>query len=145
MRDTQAMREARDKEPVPYLRRFAMPGWTVGVTVCEGPKLFRRLPEFSGWTKERHERMATEYATLARITDNMHGALATMMVNVYGDGEGVLISGCYRYHFPAAVKDDLRHLAHTATDYWARSSAHWRAAGRTLDTWRQMRDRLQQS
>jgi hypothetical protein len=142
MRDSKALRQARENEPDPYRRRFAVRGWNVAVTVCEEHRLFRALPEFRGWTKDRHQRMADEYATLSRVTDQMYGALTTMMVCTYGDGNGNLISGCYRDHFPHAVKDDLRHLAHTATDYRSRSSAHWRAAGRTMQTWRDMWQQL---
>jgi len=50
-----------------------------------------------------------------------------------------LIAGVYRRHFPRAVKEQLRSLAMLDTDETDRSVAAWRAAGRTMATWRQYR------
>ncbi|HWH75946.1 MAG TPA: hypothetical protein VNT76_01195 [Candidatus Binatus sp.] len=120
----------------PYNRRFNVPKWTRQVTVCDVPALFHRLPEFDGWTKAQHIAVSLEYLELARVTDQMHLATIGRMVAAFGDGNGILISGVYRDHFPETVKTDLRTLAHTASDYLARSASHWRFAGKRLQTWR---------
>jgi hypothetical protein len=100
--------------------------------------LFHRLPEFSGWTRAQHTAVAREYLELARVTDRMHADTIARMVQTFGDGNGVLISGVYRDHFPETVKADLRTLAHTASDYLARSAAHWQFAGKRITTWRRL-------
>lgn len=142
MRDTKALQTARESERNPYARRFPYPKWNVTVTVLDEYRLFPRLPEFTGWTHAQHVAVAIEYLTLAHITNGMYGATCDAMIRAFGDGSGVLVSGVYRDHFPETVKTDLRTLAHTATDYHARSLAHWQASGRRLTTWRAMRDRL---
>ena len=59
---------------------------------------------------------------------------------VYGDGNGQLISGIYRAHFPNETKESLRMLARETSELSARSLAHWQAAGRRVETWRRLRD-----
>ena len=127
-------------EPDPYRRRFRMPKWNGPITVTDDHRLFRRLPEFSDWTKARHEGAARDYCAQASSYNQIWRELVDRSLAIYGNGDGVLISGVYRDHFPDAVKDALRVHAHGASDFSAKSLAHWRAAGRTLDTWRQYRD-----
>lgn len=47
-----------------------------------------------------------------------------------------LIAGVYRRHFPHAIKAQLRALATWQTTETDHSVASWRAAGRTMATWR---------
>jgi len=95
------------------------------------------------------------YARHARV---LYSRAVQNAINVYGDcapdypwqahaGDGSiippgctdLISGVYRRHFPRAVKEQLRSLAMLDTDETDRSVAAWRAAGRTIATWRTYR------
>lgn len=62
----------------------------------------------------------------------------TQAVAEYGDagpdGSRALISGVYRAHFPDAVKNTLRSLAHEQTACVDRAVQHLRDAGRTPRT-----------
>jgi hypothetical protein len=142
MRDTNALRAARAAESDPYRRRFTAAKWTRTVTCIDVPTLFRRLPEFAEWTKRQHAQASSEYAALSIVHDHMWNALVSIARKTYGD-HGPLVSGVYRSHFPDVTKDALRTIAHTATRYADMSVAHWRAAGRTIGTWRAMRDDTQ--
>lgn len=142
MRDTNALRAARAAESDPYRRRFTAAKWNRTVTCVDVPILFRRLPEFAAWTKPQHVQAANEYATLSIVADGAWQALVSIARKTYGD-HGALISGVYRDHFPDAIKTALRSYAHTSTHYADISGAHWRAAGRTIATWRAMRADVQ--
>jgi len=120
----------------PYQRRFRVAKWSVNITVCEEHKLFRCLPEFDGWTKAKHEAASRNFGAQAQATDRQWRSIVDRSLATYGDGDGVLVSGIYRRHFPVETRDELRKLAYAATEYRDRSRAHWRASGRKLETWR---------
>jgi hypothetical protein len=56
----------------------------------------------------------------------------------YGDGDGRDISGVYREHFPAMVKEELRRMARIPAELEERSLTAWTIAGRRTHTWRRM-------
>ncbi len=143
MRDTNALKAARDSETDPYRRRFTFPKWNRTVTVTDEPSLFARLPEFTGWTSQRHQNIAHEYAVLSTVEDKMHADIVKRAEAVWGS-HGPLVSGIVRDHFHDAVKDALRHLAHSASDYLGKSLAHWKAAGFRQHTWRVMIDKARE-
>lgn len=143
MRDTAALRTARLLETDPYRRQFAFPKWNRYVTVTDEHSLFARLPEFDGWTSAQHEAIARQYAVLSAAERGMWLQLVTIGARTFGDGNGVLISGVYREHWPDRLKHDLRTLAHSEGEYSARSFAHWQAAGKRLATWREMVDAIE--
>lgn len=140
MRDTKALRDARDRELDPYARRFTYPKWTRTVTVLDVYQLFRRLPEFSSWDKARHERVAREYLIHALVHQRVQTDVLTRYAAVFGD-HGPLISGGFRDHWPDVAKDNARMLARQLDTFMSRSIAHWQASGRQLATWRDLRDR----
>ena len=129
MRDTATTKTARDNEPDPYARRFPYPKWNRFVTVLDEPALFRRLPEFMGWTKNQHLELAKQYRHDAREIDSWWQSLVCFGISRYGN-QGALISGVYRDHWPEQLKDALRGLAQMGTRYRAISYAHWEAAGK---------------
>lgn len=143
MRDTKALQHARLTEPNPYLRRFGLPKWNRSATVTDDHRLFHRLPEFDGWTSAQHETAARDYITAAIEHQKHYRAYASEAFKTYGDGNGVLISGVLRDHFPEEVKTILRTHAHGKTDCHDRAFAHWRAAGKTLSTFRMMVEEAQ--
>ena len=57
----------------------------------------------------------------------------------FGDGTGILISGVYREHFPANVKETLRILRTDGNNAIDDAAAAWRRAGRTAATFRAAR------
>lgn len=143
MRDTKALQDARTTETDPYRRRFGLPKWNRPATVGDDHRLFARLPEFAGWTKDEHETRATSQL---RHSITLHGQWqrqAADALRAFGDGNGVYISGIIRDHFPEDVKTRLRELSHRSSELSTTAYAHWRASGRTMDTFRQLYDRLQ--
>lgn len=94
------------------------------------------------WTQAEHAAAARWWLQAAAA---MHGEWCAAIADAreaHGDGNGVLISGVYRDHFPEWRKATLRALAHGQTFATDASIAHWRAAGRRLETWRRERDRV---
>lgn len=69
-----------------------------------------------------------------------YGAAMQVARARFGDGDGILISGIGRSHFPASVKVILRRLAQAPGALADASLSDWRAAGRRLHTWRRLRD-----
>lgn len=125
------MTEKRD----PYKRLFKVAKWNRLIPVTDDHRLFARLPEFAGWTKAKHEQVARDYFNISRIEEGMYGELISLGLRLFGDGNGVLISGVYREHWPELFKADLRQLAHSYREYSSRSLVHWRAAGKRRETW----------
>ncbi len=141
MRDTNALRSARDNERNPYERRFTFPKWTRTVTVLDEHRLFARLPEFSGWSKARHEQTARDYLAAMRDTRTLHNAILAIYERHLGT-DGPLISGGFREPWPDYAKDYCRYHAQRTTEFSAMSLAHWQAAGKRIATWREERDRI---
>ncbi len=125
-----------------YARRFGVPRWNRTVTVCEVPRLFRRLPEFAHWSKSDHVRAAKDWLIAAVMMGQQYDQAVADALERFGD-QGSLISGVVREHFPRAVKDRLRVLAHETTSMTDRSRAHWQAAGKWVQTWRTLREHMQ--
>ncbi len=121
----------------PYLRQFTYPKWSRTVRVTDEHKLFRYLPEFSSWTKAQHYQEALDALQQARAIDSAYQEAVQDALRTYGS-QGSLISGIVRDHFPDEVKDLLRSRARALTYHRDRSVAHWQAAGKRLQTWRQL-------
>lgn len=140
MRDTKALRAARESETDPYKRRFTYPKWTATITVCQEHRLFSRLPEFAGWTREQHAQTAENNLIIAKAEDGQYGELVSYGLRLFGEGDGRLISGCYRSHWPELFKNTLRTLAHSSGEHYSRSLAHWYAARKTRATWLRLKE-----
>lgn len=123
-----------------YARQLRAPGWTGPVSVLQDHRLFKRLPEFAHWTKGDHHGAAIASLHAAERMQEEYARAIDRALAVYGDGSGVLVSGVYRGHFPEVEKDRLRMLAREVTELRDRSLAHWRAAGRRVETWRGLRE-----
>lgn len=129
-------------DPNPYRRQFkAYAPWNCNPRVTDDHRLFRYLPEFAGWTKEHHAEHARNLADLGAMRLRQADRLAEKALAEYGS-HGSLIAGCVRYHFPEPVKCMLRRLYFGSSETFDRSIAHWRAAGRYVNTWRAMRETL---
>lgn len=111
-----------------YQQRFKVRGWNISPTPLHEPKLMHLV--FPGMSKQDHERQARRAIDLAHLYDATWQGAVTQARKLYGEGDGVLIAGVYRDHFPAKVKDKLRSLAHTKSLLSAIAWAHWRAAGK---------------
>ncbi|HXU02810.1 MAG TPA: hypothetical protein VN903_17715 [Polyangia bacterium] len=133
------MQETIAPDPNPYTRRFRFPKWNGTITVLQEPRLFRRLPEFSHWTKLQHVQAAQDYLAYATAYLHTGASLVQYGDKTYGT-DGPLISGGFRPHWPEPLKDAIRLHLHGATTFHDQSVAHWRAAGRHLSTWRTLRD-----
>lgn len=59
-------------------------------------------------------------------------------IEQYGNGNGVLISGCVRDHFPDYVQNLLRGYARRISDCTDEAFAHWKASGNRAVTLRRM-------
>lgn len=79
---------------------------------------------------------ARAWADLAVEARDRYAALIDAAVATHGDGDGLLISGVYRDHFPEDVKDELRKAARRIAKAWDESAWYWRKAGRRMGTWR---------
>ena len=111
--------------------------WTRQITILDEPRLFRMFPQFATWTKEDHVREATHAARAADHLLKAYYAMVQDAEKAYGS-HGPLISGIVRDHYPTEVKDTLRETISRASRERDRGWAHWRAAGRTLGTWRRL-------
>lgn len=130
--------------PDPYLRTFRFPKWNRFVRATDEPSLLRRMPEFAGWTKQAHHTVAIDFMAQSIARDELWAHQVGEAILRHGDGNGVLISGVYREHFPEDVKSSLRALAHGATFAREKSCAHWQAAGKRMSTWRAEYQRMRQ-
>jgi hypothetical protein len=113
-----------------YHTRVKFPKWNIQPTVLQEPRLFPRL--FPELTKADHLRLSREFEQkekemMKRWIRNVDLAMLT-----YGDGNGRLISGVVRDHFPEKVKDKLRALAHEGVEYGDAARAHWKASGKRI-------------
>ncbi|HPK72506.1 MAG TPA: hypothetical protein PLN93_11255, partial [Vicinamibacterales bacterium] len=77
-----------------------------------------------------HERLAREFAEKASKSNADWTRAIDAAVKKYGDGDGRLISGIYRNHFPESVKAKLRALAWATSDLHSASFAHYKASGK---------------
>lgn len=121
----------------PYERRYRVPKWNGLVTALEDHRILRVIPEFDWWTRDDHRRRALRLVALARGMEQERASIAERAVAEYGD-DGPLVSGVYREHFPAHVKDRLRYLCQAAAEYLKAGLAHWQAAGLRPATFRRL-------
>ena len=96
-----------------------------------------RIPHFRTWPKAQHVAFAVRMIAVARTREAAYQCLVGEALRQYGD-HGSLISGVIRDHFPPEVKTNLRRLARRYSHASEVSRAHWRAAGRRLETWRRL-------
>jgi len=139
MRDTNALRLARENERDPYRRRFTFAKWTRTVTVLDEYRLFPRLREFADWDKARHAKVAIEYLAVAHADRAVWTDVLRRYETLYGT-EGTLISGGFRDHWPEFAKDACRYFGQRYHDFTSRSLAHWQASGRRTATWRALNE-----
>ncbi len=116
----------------PYLERFRPPKYNSEVTVLvhpdSVPKAYREQL-FPGWTKEDHRAAAQLMSVAAQAAESEWNKLVESSVRRHGNGDGRLISGIYREHFPEETKDTLRYLARFASDAGSASVFHHHATG----------------
>lgn len=140
----------RDKQIIgsefdsPYHRRLPFPKWNGLISVLQDHRLFARLPEFASWTRDDHYKAAIASLDASERTRQAYKAAIKDAFSVYGEGDGRLISGVVRGHFPESTKESLRFLAGEIGELADRSLAHWQASGRRVGTWRGLRNRLEQ-
>ena len=123
--------------PGRYEERYRVPKWNSRPRACDTSIAFRREIAGQAWTRDEHDRAAAWWH--ARAGEFAQGWIVCrdLALQAHGDGDGVLISGVYREHFPVDVKDRLRALAHARTAAEDYSLAHWTyGARRTAATWR---------
>lgn len=59
----------------------------------------------------------------------------TEAIMLHGNGNGILISGVYRGHFPESTKEQLRQFHRLKNGYWGASLDCWLRGGRRRSTW----------
>lgn len=128
--------------PERYCAEYRVPKWSRVVTMAQVPEIMRA--ETRGqFMKAEHARAAIAWLDVARDARIGWQDAVYRALQQYGD-HGPLISGIYRDHFPAEVKDELRTLARLQTFAEDASVAHWiGGAGRRIETWRRERDRVE--
>lgn len=122
--------------------RYARPYYVAGRLTCatDAPGLIRVETAGQTWTREEHETAARAWLQEARGYGNEWAWRSKAAAATYGNGNGILISGVYRDHFPDDVKDRLRALARAQTFAHGASLAHWvGGARRRVETWRRLR------
>ena len=128
--------------PIPYSHPYDVYfkpcfGWTRAITLLADHRLFQRFPQFRTWSKEQHIDEATLALHAADALHEAHVNIVGHALITYGDA-GPLVSGIVRDHFPEPIQTTLRFLAHQESRERARSLSHWKAAGKTLATWRRL-------
>jgi len=127
-----------------YRTRQRWPKWSGVVLPTHVPAMLRQRFATLGWTNADHVSTARHWLTAGRDMERQWNEEVRMAVRRWGDhgasppsgeGWGALISGVYRDHFPARVKERLRGLAHGGSWLIELSYAHWRAAGKAGHTW----------
>jgi hypothetical protein len=107
---------------VRYDERHKVPKWSRTVTVLDVPKLFPRV--FPELTRTAHKTRAATFLAKSKKFDKVYASLVKKALAQYGDGNGHLISGVYRDHFPELVKEKLRFYAHGASMLRSAARAH---------------------
>lgn len=95
-----------------------------------------------GAPRVRQELRALALRILRRASEcsRLHDRLCSIYDVRYGRGDGSVISGCHRAHYPEHVKNRLRRLARSASASGF-SLDVWRMAGARRETWRRVRER----
>ncbi len=135
--DSKPLGETSSGKPVlepttgPYVERFRLPKWNSELTVLGYVQVPRAHAQrlFPGWTKSDHREAAEIMALASDAALAEWNKLVADAVQRYGDGDGRLISGVYREHFPEETKEALRYLAHFANDATSASAFHHYATG----------------
>lgn len=99
---------------------------TYGETVLQNPKLMPRV--FPEMTRTQHTARARAFRAAMPHDADAWNKLVDDAVKRYGNGDGHLISGVYRSHFPEAVKTKLRYHAYAQTLLGKAAFAHETAA-----------------
>lgn len=109
-------------------------GWTKRITLRDEYRLFKRMPQFSHWTRADHVQASETHRLMAGHLAVAHNALVQIGIETYGMN-GPMISGGFHDDWPSEVKDVIRSIAHKVARQRDISLSHWRAAGRTTKTW----------
>lgn len=72
----------------------------------------------------------------ARDARVRYDQLLDAAITAYGDGNGRLISGVYREHYPEPVKDQLRAYARRVSECTDRALGYWTRGRRRVETLR---------
>lgn len=112
--------------------------WSRSFTILDDHRAFRFFPQFASWTKADHQREAEHALRNAITIYAAYVEVADSALHTYG-AHGSLISAIVRDHFPVETRDVLRTLAYRTSRENQRSLAHWKAAGRSVTTWRKQR------
>jgi hypothetical protein len=98
-----------------YVREYKMPKWNVKPTMLREPSVaLRHLPIGISLSKSANAQRAEHFERMRTQVDAEWKKLLDAACKLYGE-HGTLVSGVYRDHFPDAVKDRLRFLAHGST------------------------------
>jgi hypothetical protein len=90
-------------------------------------------------TKQEHIDTSIALARMAQQWTNAWNETVNMAAKEYGDGDGKLISGIYRSHYPETIKNALRLMCKLGNECTDNSLKHWTiGARRRAITWRRM-------
>jgi hypothetical protein len=97
-----------------YARRTRMPGYNGDVDMLREPRV--AVKRAGTWgiptSKHAHALRADALTPVPRAMDEEYQDYLGRALQRYGEGDGRTISGIYRSHFPASVKNRLRFLSH---------------------------------
>lgn len=85
--------------------------------------------------KAECERRALSLLTGVELNRIRYAAATSRAFALFGDGDGRLIAGVLRDHFPDEMKRVLRTYARSIGDCGDWSALYWQAAGKRHSTW----------
>jgi hypothetical protein len=86
--------------------------------------------------------LATDILRREREIRSLYVHEVDLAFTMYGDGDGVRVSGVFRNHFPDKVKARLRYLIRAVNGAQNFSFFLWIKSGRKGYTWRETRERV---
>jgi len=98
-----------------YVKPYKMPKWNVQPTMLREPQVvLHHLPHGISTSKSANAQRADHFERLRATVDTQWQKLLEAASKLYG-AHGAIVSGGFRDHFPNAVKDRIRFLAHAST------------------------------
>lgn len=97
-----------------YTRTISLRGYNGDVDMLREPRVAVRRANQWGipTSKHAHRLRADHFEEIAAAMETEYKATINAALDCYGEGNGRLISGVIRDHFPDGVKNRLRFLAH---------------------------------
>jgi hypothetical protein len=98
-----------------YVKPYKMPKWNINPTMLNEPQVvLHHMPHGISTSKNANAQRAEHFEKIRAQVDNQWQKLLEGASKLFG-AHGTIVSGGFREHFPEAVKDRIRFLAHGST------------------------------